>query len=869
MIKIFSTGVFYKVLLVVLFFSVFSFSQKVFSQTEESYFLDDIGTTAFPQLYVNDISLGKPALTGEELTGTFYLHNVGQQTASNVSHQASIITLEEKNEFFYPIDIIYTGSFSQKYTVPQGKHAKNFNIKIPNAIPGGYKMGLFIETFVDDQPDAYEFIPIDIKSGSANTNNTTDDTVKTVEFITFYGDLNINDEKFFPLEGPTLQKGENINLSVEVSKSASYSEVVPNLAVYAGTKVEGDPVVVLRPKTLTLNSKTSVKDIYNLPVDLDPAVYTARLYYTDKEGSAVSSVLDARYIIPGLKPKIGTITYNNLDQNIIDSFDVTVYYSDIPLSARMDKDGKFIDPRAADVFVKDGEEEFIGVENNLINGISLNVTLMDTATGMEIDSKTIDDFAVSLSNPVTFNFKPISKAESVAVVVSMDKDGEFADQKESFIQVMPKTSKGIFGLFFENKLVMYGGIAALALLLIGIVLKLLKSNKKNIKTDSLLAAILIVCASLMMSALIIINPSQTQAGQVYLGSATVTSPKPPSVESYEGGSRMSFSARYSFTYCANVMPAAKGAISQPVLVGQPHTAFGPERNSSVTLGRATGSEDAQYRYSFGSIYSQEFTAPTTPGTYKFRYKVGIRNAQHTDRFITGEAMFLVTAPDVCTNIDGFQENPPEGYFQGSDSRGRSVCMDGDMICSVSKNPASVGDGVNFTARTRSNLEGNFTWFSGSGTSDTSKIIQEDDDVRSSTISRTYTDAGVHQVSALFTSEDGDTNSCTVGVTVYDDLAQDANDGTVVFLNPNAPAGVINLDLDKTITNTTCKATWTATHVVGCQIFNNNEPVEDVGVTGSKDVEPGSYEVRCLQVKNGAVAKSATRVCRENPELREI
>lgn len=863
MTKIFSLNLFTKFLVVVLLFNLFSISQKVFSQTEESYFLDDQGTTVFPQLYVNDISFDKVAVTGGELTGAFYLHNVGQQTASNVSHQASIVTLEEKNGFFYPIDIVFTGNFSQKYTVPQGKHTKNFNIKIPDAIPSGYKMGLFIETFVDDQPDTYDVIPVDIKS---NHGSDTDDSAKTVEFITFNGELNINDEKFFPLEGPTLQEGENINLSVEVSKSASYSEVVPNLSIYAGNKVEGDSVFVLNPKVLNLNSKTSVKDIYSLPVDLEPGVYTARLYYTDKEGNAVSSILDARYIIPGLKPKIGTITYNNLDQNLIDSFDVTVYYSDIPLSARMDKDGRFIDPRAADVFVKDGEKEFIGVENNLINGISLSVSLKDTATGKKIDYKTVDDFAVSLSNPVIFNFKPISNTESVTVVVRMDKDGEFVDQKESVIRVTPKNSKNIFSTFFENTLVMYGGLVLVTLLLIGIALKILKSNKKNIKTDSLLAAILIVCASLMMSAFIIFNPSQTQAGQVYLGRATVTSPKPPAVESYEGGSRINFSARYSFTYCANVMPAAKGAISYPVPVDQPHTAFGPETSSDVTLASATGNSNAQYRYSFGSIYSQEFTAPTAPGTYKFKYKVGIRNAQHTDRFIVGEAMFLVTAPDVCTNIDGFQEDPPEGYFKGSDSSGRSVCLDGDMICRVSSNNINVGDTVSFTATTRDGLKGDFAWYRGPNTK--VGLISEDEKVTRSFITRTYDSAGVHQVSALFTDKNGDTDSCTVGVTVHDPVAEN-DGGDVVFLNPNAPAGVINLNLDKSITNTTCNATWTATHVVGCQLFNNNEPVEDVGVTGSKDVRPGSYEVRCLQVKDGAVAKSATRVCRQNPDLMEI
>jgi|GEM_PF-961624 len=863
MTKIFSCSVFYKILVIVLFCGLFTFSQNVFSQTEESYFLDDQGTTFSPQLYINNIVVNKPAVAGEELTGTFYLHNVGQQTAGNVSHQASIVMLQEVSGKFYPIDFVSSGNFSDKYAVPQGKHEKEFKINIPSSVPDGYKLGIYIETFIEDQPNTYESIPIEIKGG---TSGAVSGSAKTIEFVSFYGELNINDEKFFPLEGPTLQKGENINLAVEVSKNSSYSEIIPKLSIYAGNKVEGNPVDVLNYKVLSLNSKTAVKDVYSLPVDLDPGVYTARLYYTNKEGVVVSSFLDARYIIPGLKPKIDTITYNNLDQNLIDSFDVIVSYADVPLSARIGKDGNFLDPRATGVFVKEGQEEFIGVENNLINGISLRVSLIDTATKKEIDSKIIDDFAVSLSNPVTFNFKPISKVESVTVVVSMDKDGEFVDQKESVIQVIPKDSNNIFSMFFENVLAIYIAGAVLIILLVVLLLKYFKSSKAK----SFLSALLIIGMSIVGSIFIVSNPIPTQAGQVYLGTATVISPKPPAVESYEAGSLIDFSARYNFTYCANVMPAAKGAITQPVPVGSAHTAFGPERPSSVTLGRATGSSDAQYRYSFNSTYTQSFIAPSTPGTYKFKYKVGIRNAQRTDRFLTGEVIFSVRPNDVCTNINDMQTDVPSGYFQTFDENGRSVCLDTnvDMMCSVSKNPASVGDAVTFNATTRSNTRGDFSWFSGNSTNNPDNLLKKDNNVTSSSLSQTLGQSGVYQVSALFNGENGESNNCTVGVTVYPDLIAPDPGSVTVFINPSAPAGVVNLNLDRSITNSTCKATWTATHVVGCQLFNNNEPVEDVGVTGSKDVSPGSYEVRCLQVKNGTVAKSATRVCRENPDLQE-
>ena len=386
------------------------------------------------------------------------------------------------------------------------------------------------------------------------------------------------------------------------------------------------------------------------------------------------------------------------------------------------------------------------------------------------------------------------------------------------------------------------------------------------------------------------QPDIVRGGQVWLGTAQVISPKPPEFGSYEAGSRAEFRAKYSFHYCANTLPSARGQITRPVPYGQAHTAFGPERQSSFTSGFPTGS-DAQHRYLFNSTYNQYFNVPTTPGTYWFRYRIGIRNGQNTDRFFEGVAVIKVDPIDVCTFIDGQQDNAPLGYYETVDEQGRRICLDeGDqsLICKVSKNPAFVGDSVTFSARSQSGGNSTFEWFNGgySSSADADKI---ETGVTESTYTLTFSNPGVYSVTAKSGSD-----RCNVGVTVYPDPATDLADladgeGDLILLDPNAPPGVINFNLDDGgITNDICHASWSAEHVLGCELYKNGEVVPDfvledktsahvtadfAGVaekvlSGDFDLSPGTYQIKCLQFKDGELISSDRVSCVQNPDIRE-
>lgn len=386
----------------------------------------------------------------------------------------------------------------------------------------------------------------------------------------------------------------------------------------------------------------------------------------------------------------------------------------------------------------------------------------------------------------------------------------------------------------------------------------------------------LVCASVIALFLVTGVPNDAYAGYVYLGSATVITPKPPAIESYEASSRMQFNIRYNFLYCGNTYPTARGRMSQPVPIDQPHTALGPERISDTMSGDRTGHSDAQYRYRFNSTYTQNFTAPATPGIYKFQYQVGARNAQGTDRFFSGEVRFLVRARDMCTNMDGLQAVVPANHYGTTNADGEAICLNdddssGNLICVLDNSPIIMGTLANFSARMTENLRGTFFWYDGATATGTS--VQRDVGVVRSTFSRFYNVPGVYQMTTVFEGQNGVREECVVGVRVYPNVAFDAlptsGDGVAGFLDPSAPPAIVDFAFQNALTNTTCRATWNAQHVLGCQLLRNDVFFMDVESTGTLDLIPGNYQLQCVQLKDGATVSSELAICRKNIDTREI
>jgi hypothetical protein len=76
-------------------------------------------------------------------------------------------------------------------------------------------------------------------------------------------------------------------------------------------------------------------------------------------------------------------------------------------------------------------------------------------------------------------------------------------------------------------------------------------------------------------------------------------------------------------------------------------------------------------------------------------------------------------------------------------------------------------------------------------------------------------------------------------------------------------------MENLLTNNTCKASWSAIHVLKCSMYRNNIKVKDIEFTDNEDLSPGTYQIKCIQAQDGREIVSEIRTCRLNPDLREF
>jgi hypothetical protein len=406
--------------------------------------------------------------------------------------------------------------------------------------------------------------------------------------------------------------------------------------------------------------------------------------------------------------------------------------------------------------------------------------------------------------------------------------------------------------------------------------KMKKINKKNI---GFIATVILSC----LVAVLIISFDKTetaQAGQVWLTSVDVINPKPPKVRVYEPGERMEFRVKFNFTYCSNEWYASSVRVSEPVPMGRSHKNLGPASGSKTKM--TQGGEQKKY----SSEEVQYFRAPERSDVYWFKYLVEVKNGQGTGKTRDGQVVFKVSE-DVCKNIDGTQEKVPRGYVASKSADGRPICIQqtndsADLSCSASKRRLALDEDVTYTAKNNSGSPANFSWYTGRGVN-SSRLVKTENGVSQSTYTTSYDSPGIYHVTAL-AAAGGESQQCTIVVSVGDEFNDDPLDeeseedfveqyyidenGNKYLLDPNAPPGKITFNMQNLLTNTTCKADWVAENVLKCALYRNNTKVKDIQFTGNEDFGPGTYQIKCIQKRDGKEISSEIRTCRLNPDIRE-
>jgi hypothetical protein len=357
------------------------------------------------------------------------------------------------------------------------------------------------------------------------------------------------------------------------------------------------------------------------PLDLKPGVYTAVIEYVDSSGSSRTYPMEFRYIIEGIKPKIGEVVYNTIDLTVTDEFLVKVSYLDIPLSFRMNEDGTFKDARVQKFVTENKDfdinnlsesisEEIMNLNKYSVEGMKAVVQIFNSKTDSIIESREIvfDD-----TNEAVAGFDSFMEVDDLRVVVDLYQNNEIVDTYTENISVITNKYDTIFHKLWD----MYQNIivVSLSIILVIAVLLIVKfANRNRNIALSLVFSILMIGSSFVITEKVEARGSRnTAVNDIHLkndwiacgvkvfrghagvssdsvncgndrrdsglmGQVVVSNPKPPTVQSYLPTQKMSFMADFTFTYCTNSGYDLRTRMTKPVLVGNPHSNYSDWQN---------------------------------------------------------------------------------------------------------------------------------------------------------------------------------------------------------------------------------------------------------------------------------------------------
>lgn len=889
-------------------------------------------------LFVNNILINqKDLLNGDTIDGTFNIHNVTPVNISGVRYRVELVQIFE-DVFEYEdsegnvTDSVNFDQITESFAVSgvsgslslePGVTNVPFSYKIPRGIPEG-RIGLLVQLYNSDEiKSGYEFTEISIGGPRIYYLLTTSQ-------LSVYEKGATTPEVFEALEGPVVTNNERVDFNVYFqNNSNSGVTLTPYLKVFSGNNPNGELVTSKQYSSITLMPNELEKThSLSAPLDLKPGVYTAVIEYVDASGSSRTYPIEFRYIIEGIKPKIGEVVYNTTDLTISDEFLVKVSYLDTPLSFRTNADGTFKDSRVQKFVTENGDldinnlpenisEEILSLNKYSVEGMKAVVQVFNSKTEEIIGSREIvfegDIEAIAA-------FKSFMEVDGIRVVVDLYQNDEIVDTYTENISVKSNEYSSIFHKFwdkYQNIIVVTG--AVLLILIVLVIVKFANRNK-NIAL-SIILSIIIIGSSFVITekaearglrnAILndihlkndwiacgvkvfrgsggvssnSINCGNDRRDNGLMGQVVESSPKPPEVQTYLPTQKMSFMADFTFTYCTNSGYDLRTRMTKPVLVGNSHSNYSAWQNlrKKTFLGANEAYPKLHPRFS-GNIHIP-FDTPQQPGTYHFKYQVVVNSGGWYD-VQEGTVKFEV-ALDSCSNIGGVQSEIPRGYTQNRNPNGTYSCVPADLglVCSASKSRLNIGETVTFNGKVSDTYNANFKWFDGNSVNE--DLLKQENNVNQSNYSTSYDTPGLYIVTVSAENSSNPQQTCKVGVSVGEQfkevpLDEDSIDEYLKILEDNyidedgkryplikdAAPGKIIFNLDDRLTNTTCVGDWAAENVLKCGLFRNNVKVKDIEFTGEADFAPGTYQVKCIQSNNGRQISSEIKICRLNPDVRE-
>ncbi len=444
------------------------FGSAVYAQSDEDSIRSNEIVT---EVFVDNVVLTDKAQAGATLSGSFKLYNVGSTVLSNVRYRVELVQLIGSEVDAVPSEALHVSPMSDSFALNPGEQTVSFTYTLPPALPSG-DLGLMVQIYEQDMtPIAYEFARLQVAG-------------PTVSYLSHSSILVINDEEGYDLlEGPVVEKGDVVDIDVEL-----YSELTnavafkPMLRIFSGTYEQPDAVYEQTFGEVVVTPEEFFAGQYILPVaNLDPGVYTAVLRFESTNQQAVVPVIEARFIVDGLLPKIQSVRYENTNLIVTDgAFAVQVTYADVPVNLRRNPDGSFRDAGTAALFATSSAGSVTGdaIDALLPSGMSARVQIADALTGGVIDVQHID--FDTRSPQLTVTFADVSGVSELAVTVELSQYGEVIDSFTETVSVVSAEKQNFFlDVWYKYPMYVISGIILLLLIII-IVAVVVRARRGNV-----------------------------------------------------------------------------------------------------------------------------------------------------------------------------------------------------------------------------------------------------------------------------------------------------------------------------------------------------------------------------------------------------
>ena len=406
-----------------------------------------------PQLFVERVILEEDEYpAGSVASGTAVLYNAGPVPAPNASYIVRLIGEEVEDgtyleayteESFGTVELAVGERKAVPFalTLPGGLAGDDFAVEVQASLEGGFTLG-------------WDHAPLSISGDGV--------------FVSIGGRVAIGDEEYGLQAGPTISAPENIELRLDVANDTEEALALKAVVTIFETLNSSDQGMQVTGQTFTIEPGEVIgTTTVMLPTfDYRPGVKQGNVHLEDETGQQRSDIAMLRYIVGGDIVNIQSVSSDVSYLTRGDTASVTVLFSGEPFNIREDA--------PIDMSPEDGS-----VEVSLVNEREQVVAEGSLGVDVQNDTSAVFDLSARRGAEALRADVRIVKADGTLLA-----SGSFPLSSEYESLYAPDQGMDML---------LIAGVAAAGIVVIGLIIYLMRSNRKPPTTPTAgIAALLFV-----------------------------------------------------------------------------------------------------------------------------------------------------------------------------------------------------------------------------------------------------------------------------------------------------------------------------------------------------------------------------------------